>query len=446
MTSCRERFLIALGSFLMAAVSADLLAANWPQWRGPNSNGSTADARDLPVTWTHTDNVLWRTKLPSWSAATPIIWENTVFITSAQQGFTTLRGRDGGGRGGAVALGPDKIFLLALDRKDGSTRWQREIDSGNELFRKQNSASPSAITDGSHVWIITGHGKFSCFTMDGKEVWKRDIQADYGRFGLNHGYASTPLMHGDRLYVQVLHGMKTDDPSYVFAVEKASGKTIWKVERPTDAQRESPDNYSTPQMATVDGKQQLVVSGGDYVTGHDLETGRELWRLGGFNPTNNPANRTIASSLVIGGMVFTPSTRGRPFIGFRAGGSGNITGKNELWTNDLGADVPTPTTDGKYIYVLNDRGYLNCLEAETGKVVYEGQRIELGTYSSSPLLADGKIYSTSEEGTTTVVKAGPQFEILGSSKLDEHTLASPVAVDNQIFLRTDDYLYCIEKK
>jgi outer membrane protein assembly factor BamB len=197
---------------------------------------------------------------------------------------------------------------------------------------------------------------------------------------------------------------------------------------------------------TVDGKLQLVISGADYVTGHDLGTGKELWRIGGFNPTNNPANRTIASSLVIGGYVFTPSTRGRPFIAFRAGGSGDITGKNELWTNELGADVPTPTTDGKYIYVLNDRGFLNCLEPESGKVIYEGQRIELGTYSSSPLLADGKIYSTSEEGTTTVVKAGPQFEILGVSKLNDHTLASPVAVDNQIFLRTDEYLYCFQKK
>jgi outer membrane protein assembly factor BamB len=446
MKSCRNRLATALTSLLIAAVPAGL-AANWPQWRGPNLNGSTAEARDLPVTWSQTENVLWRTKLPSWSAATPIIWEDTVFVTSAEEGFTTLRGREGGGRrGGGFDLGPDKIFLIALNRKDGSIRWQQQIDSGNQLFRKQNSASPSPITDGKHVWIMTGNGKFTCFTMDGKQVWKRDIQADYGRLGLNHGYASTPLLHGERLYVQVLHGMKTDDPSYVFAVEKLTGKTVWKVERPTDAIQESPDNYATPQLATVDGKLQLVISGGDYATGHDLNTGKELWRLGGFNPTNNPANRTIASSLVIGGNVFTTSTRGRPFIAFRAGGSGNITGKNELWTNDLGADVPTPTTDGKYIYVLNDRGILNCLEAETGKVIYEGQRIELGTYSSSPLLADGKIYNTSEDGTTTVVKAGPQFEILGVSKLDDHTLASPVAVDDQIFLRTDTYLYCFRKK
>src|SRR5262249_939227 len=161
----------------------------------------------------------------------------------------------------------------------------------------------------------------------GMEVWKRDIQADYGRFGLNHGYASTPLLHGDRLYVQVLHGMKTDDPSYIFAVDKLTGKTIWKVERRTDAIRESPDNYGTPQRLSGDGKQQLVICGVDYATGHDLATGKELWRIGGFNPTQNPANRTIASSLVIGGNVFVTSTRGRPFIGFRGSGSGNVTGK-----------------------------------------------------------------------------------------------------------------------
>ncbi len=424
-------------------VPVESILADWPQWRGPEMNGTAPKARNLPVTWTETENVLWRAKLPSWSAATPIVWRDTVFVTSAEEGFLPLR-PVGQNRPGAGGVGPDKIFLFAIHRKDGSIRWQRQIDSGNKIFNKQNSASASPITDGRHVWIVTGNGKFLCFTMDGQEVWKRDIQADYGPFGLNHGYASTPLLQGERMYVQVLHGMKTDDPSYVFAVEKSSGKTIWKVERPTDAVRESPDNYATPQMVKVDGKTQLVISGGDYVTGHDPDSGKELWRLGGFNPTGNQANRTIASSLIIGGNVFTTSTRGRPFIGFRPGGTGDITGKNELWTNNLGSDVPTPTTDGKYMYVLNDIGALNCLEPETGKVVYQGQRIEPGAYSASPLLADGKIYSINEEGTTTVVKAGPTFEILGVSKLDSRTLASPVAVDNQIFIRTADYLYCIQ--
>jgi outer membrane protein assembly factor BamB len=199
-------------------------------------------------------------------------------------------------------------------------------------------------------------------------------------------------------------------------------------------------------MASVGGTTQLVISGGDYVTGHDPDAGKELWRMGGFNPTNNTFNRTIASSLVIGENIFTPSMRGRPFVAFRAGGAGNITGKNELWTNNLGADVPTPTTDGKYIYILGDSGIMHCLEAVTGNIVYQGQRIENGTYSASPLLADGKIYCISEDGTTTVVKAGPAFEILGTNKLDGLTLASPVAVDSQIFIRTADYLYCIQQR
>jgi outer membrane protein assembly factor BamB len=433
-------------SFWVIVLSCGVtLAANWPQWRGPNLDGSTKTAQDLPVTWSETENVLWRVKLPSWSAATPIVWEQTVFITSAEPGSPRL-----GPRGTAQRPGPtteaDKLFLLALNRKDGSIRWQQQIDSGNQMFRKQNSASPSPITDGKYVWIMTGNGKLTCFSFDGRKVWQRDIQADYGHFGLNHGYASTPLMHGGRLYVQVLHGMKTTDPSYLFAVDKNTGKTIWKVVRPTDAKRESPDNYGTPQLVTVDGKQQLVVSGGDYVTGHDLDTGKELWRMGGFNPSDNMFNRTIASSLVVGGNVFASASRGQPMIGFKAGGSGVITGKNELWTNNLGSDVPTPTTDGKYIYIVVDNGLVNCIDAATGKIAYEKQRIELGTYSASPLHADGKIYCANEEGTTTTIKAGPTFEVLGVSKLDNHTLSSPVAVDNQIFVRTDDYLYCIQKK
>jgi outer membrane protein assembly factor BamB len=425
---------------LMAVVLASCLWANWPQWRGPELNGAAPKAHNLPVTWSDSQNIQWRTKLPSWSAATPAVWQDWIFVTSAEEGSPRLRSEIPGD------ATRDKIFLIAIDRKDGSIRWQRQIDSGNQLFRKQNSASPSPITDGRYVWIMTGNGKLTCLTLDGKEVWKRDIQAEYGKFGHNHGYASTPLLYGERLYIQVLHGMHTHDPSYVFAVDKNTGQTLWKVDRPTDAKMESPDNYATPQMARVAGKLQLVISGADYVTGHDPDAGKELWRIGGFNPTNNPANRTIASSLVIGENVFTPSMRGRPFIAFRARGSGNITGKSELWTNNLGADVPTPTTDGKYIYVLGDNGIMNCIEAATGSVAYQGKRIENGTYSASPLLADGKIYCVSEDGTTTVVKAGPAFEILGVNKLDSLTLASPAAVDNQIFIRTADYLYCIQQK
>ena len=184
----RQTRVVFIGFLMANLVLAGSLRADWPQWRGPKSDGSAPAARDLAVDWSQTRNVLWRAKTPSWSAATPIVWKDTVFVTSAEEGFTQLGG--GTGRRGAGELGPDKIFLLALNRKDGSVLWQRQIDSGNQPSRKQNSASPSPITDGKLVWSMTGNGKLACFTMDGKEVWKRDIQADYGRFGLNHGYAS----------------------------------------------------------------------------------------------------------------------------------------------------------------------------------------------------------------------------------------------------------------
>src|SRR5204863_1770149 len=169
--------------------------------------------------WSQTQTVVWRTTLPSWSAATPIIWENTIFVTSAEGGSAKLHGGFGGFRFGGS--GPDKIFLLAINRKDGSIRWRKQIDSGNQLFTaKHNAASASPITDGKHVWTMTSNGRMTCLSMDGAEVWTRDIQVDYGKFGLWGGYGSTPLMHGERLYVQVLHGYRTSDPSYVFAVDR----------------------------------------------------------------------------------------------------------------------------------------------------------------------------------------------------------------------------------
>jgi outer membrane protein assembly factor BamB len=182
------------------------------------------------------------------------------------------------------------------------------------------------------------------------------------------------------------------------------------------------------------------------VTGHDLEKGTEIWRMGGFNPEKNRSYRTIASSLVFDGIIYTSSTRGKPFIAFRPGGRGDITATNLVWQNNLGPDVPTPTTDGKRIYVLSDNGVVVAFDPKTGAIVWDRKRIEPGTYSASPVIADGKIYATSEDGTTTVLEAGSEFKILAVNKLGSYTLATPAPVDNQIFIRTADDLYCIAHK
>jgi outer membrane protein assembly factor BamB len=389
------------------------VAGNWPQWRGPSLNG-VSDETGLPVKWDQHANVTWKLAMPSWSGSTPIIWGDRIFLNVAEG---------------------DNLQLWSVDRNKGEVQWKRPLSGGNVKMRKQNMSSPSPVTDGSGVWVMTGTGILKAFDFSGKELWARDIQKDYGRFGLNWGYASSPLLHEDALYVQVLHGMHTDDPSYVLRIDKKTGKTLWRVERPTNAERESPDSYTTPTLIRNGKTLELIVSGGDYVTGHDLATGKELWRGGGFNPDKNPFNRVIASPVAHNDLVYVP-TRVRPLQAFRSGA-------RLAFQFQDGPDVPTPVTDGKYLYSINDRGIAYCLDAKSGAQIYGGQRLKPGTYSASPVLADGKIYITNEEGLTSVIKAGPQFEILSENALNDYCLSSPAISDGQIFLRTTGHLYCI---
>jgi outer membrane protein assembly factor BamB len=397
-------------------------AENWPQWRGPNLN-STSGETNLPVRWSPDDNIAWKLPMPAWSGSTPIIWEDRVFLNVADSG---------------------SLYLWCVNRRGPSIEWKRLLGGGDHKERKQNMSSPSPVTDGKNVWVMTGTGILKGFDFAGNERWGRDIQKDYGRFGLNWGYASSPVLWEDSLYVQVLHGMRTKDPSYLLRIDKTTGKTLWRVERHTPAIVESPDSYSTPAIAKVGKEAELIVLGGDVVTGHDLKTGEELWRMTGFNPDNDRNYRTIASATYYDGLVYAP-TRERPLQVFKAGGRGDITGTNLAWRFQNGPDVPTPVVGGKYFYSFNDRGIVWCLDAKTGQEIYGRQRIKPGTYSASPVLADGKIYITNEDGVTTVLKAGPQFEILAENNMNDYCLGSIAVSQGQLFLRTATTLYCIGK-
>jgi outer membrane protein assembly factor BamB len=413
---------IFLALFIIA-LSFPGLAEDWPQWRGPSLNGTSTE-KNLPVHWSTTENVAWKLAMPSKTASTPIIWGNYIFLNVA----------DG-----------DDLTLWCVDKAKGTPVWKKLVARGNYKINKQNMSSPSPVTDGKNVYVMTGIGVLKGFDFSGNELWMREIQKDYGRFGLNWGYASSPLLYEDSLYVQVLHGMKTHDPSYVLRIDKKTGKTIWRVIRPTDAVRESPDSYTTPTLLRYGNHVEIVVTGGDCVTGHDPGTGEELWRGTGFNPDKNPNYRIIASPVVYDDVVYVP-TRVRPLIAFRAGGRGDISQSHKLWSFMNGPDVPTPVTDGKYFFSVNDRGIVWCLDAKTGQEIWGGQRIKPATYSSSPVLADGKIYVTNEDGMTTVLKAGPKFEVLAENDLSDYTLSSPAISDEHIFLRTEHFLYAIGRR
>ena len=251
-------------SILMLGVSP-LAAENWPQWRGPMLNGESAE-KNLPVRWSTTENVTWKLAVPERSGSTPIVWGDHVFLNV--------------GEGSNLAI-------WAVDRTNGTIRWKRPLGGGNRRMMKQQMSSPSPVTDGKSVWVMTGTGMLKSFDFAGRELWSRDIQADYGRFGTQWGYASSPLLFEDALYVQVLHGMHTDDPSYLLRIDKATGKTVWRVLRTTRARFESPDAYTTPALLRVGNSTEIVITGGDVVTGHNPANGQELWRADGLNPDND---------------------------------------------------------------------------------------------------------------------------------------------------------------
>jgi len=416
----RTVHVIAIVLFSITITYAD----NWPQWRGPSLNGVSTE-KNLPAKWTPEENIAWKLAMPERSGSTPIIWRDRIFLN--------------------VAEGND-LYLWCVDRTKATMLWKKLLGSGNVRMRKQNMSSPSPVTDGKTVYVMTGTGILKAFDFAGKELWMRDIQKEYGQFGLNWGYASSPLLFEDSLYVQVLHGMKTDDPSYVMRINRTSGKTIWKVDRPTTAIRESPDAYTTPALLRYGKTTEIVIAGADCVTGHDPSTGKELWRANGLNPNNDPSHRIVASPIIFNEIIYAP-TRVRPLLAFKAGGRGDISTSHLLWSTTVnGPDVPTPVTDGKYFYLVNDRGIMWCLDAKTGTEIYGQQRLRPGTYSGSLVLADDKLYITNEEGLTSVIKAGPKFEVIAENPLNDYCLSSPAISDGQIFIRTETNLYCIGKK
>ncbi|HPO13360.1 MAG TPA: PQQ-binding-like beta-propeller repeat protein [Candidatus Hydrogenedentes bacterium] len=426
--------------FLNIYVHAD---ENWPQWRGPTLNG-TCTATGLPDTWSETENILWKTELPSWSGSTPIIWGGRIFLMSPSK----VDANSSADSKEKAAGGPG-ILLLCISKPDGKILWERELDTGNKLNLKGNNSSPSPVTDGTHVWAVTGNGTVTALTMDGEAVWTKNLQKEYGNFGINFGYASSPLLYKDRLILEVIQGYTTKDPSYVMACDTLTGNVLWRVERPTDAVLESPDAYTTPTLLQYEDKTQIIISGGDYVTGHDPDTGKEIWRGGGLNPRKFDRNRFVVSPVAVDGMIYVAACK-KPVVAYRAGGTGDCTATHIAWTWDkaYAPDVPTPACDGVYFYMVGDQGVVTCLNAKTGEVIWGSEHTAPGIVSASPLLADGKLYITNEEAVTTVLAAGPAYKVIATNTLPSEgkTLSSFAVSGSNLFLRTPTHLYCIGKK
>lgn len=399
-------------------------ADNWPQWRGPSHNG-ISEEKEVPAVWSATENVLWRVPLPGAAGATPIVWGDHVFLTSAKE-------RD--------------LVLMCL-RTDGKVLWERTVATGDTDVRgdEGNSASPSPVTDGKHVWAYFSTGDLACFDFTGKELWKGNLQERYGKFNIAFGMTSTPILDGDRIYFQLFH----TDYYLLLAIDKLTGKEVWKHERQSDARAECEHSYASPTLYREGKTAMLLAHGCDYVSAHSLDDGREIFRCGGLNAPGekyNPTLRFVASPVGAEGLIVVPSAKNGPILGLnpdKARGDITSTDLGRLWRRDKDTpDVPSPVIRDGLVYLCRENGVLLCLDAISGEEIYM-QRAFSDRYRASPVYADGKIYLTARGGKVTVVKAGRDFEVISVNDVGETISSSPAISNGRIFLRTFDSLICI---
>lgn len=427
--------LLAACSLLLAA-SPDKTGtqdSEWPNWRGPLGNGISNETNP-PLHWNREDNVLWSMPLPGPAGATPVVWGDRIFLTSV--------GKNG------------KDLLLLCADTSGKLLWTRKVGAGNEAVRgdEGNFASPSPSTDGQHVWTFMANGLLACYDMEGNEIWKKDLQKEYGAFDIQFGLSSSPLLDGNRLYVQLIHGPWNHDPhkGLIVALDKKNGNEIWKHERVTDAIDECKHSYTSPVLYEDENQRFLVTLGADYCIANRLEDGSEIWRCGNLNPKNTYNNtlRFVASPACSPGLIVVPTAKKGKVVGIRPDGEGDITDSEQFvaWTLPRNTpDVPSPVIHDGLVYLCRENGNLLTLDAETGEIVYE-ERTTRDRHRSSPVFAGGNIYLTARNGVITVVRSGRDFKIVAKNDLGEPITASPVFVDGRLYLRTLKSLYAIGPK
>ena len=424
-----------LVALLAVAITSSAYADNWPSWRGPTQNGISTETA-IPTKWDTETNVAWRTELPGPAGATPVVWGERIFLTTVD---------DNG-----------DLWLMCFSTS-GKELWKNKVGSGNKNVRgdEGNSASPSPITDGKHVWSMMASGEVVCCTVEGKEVWKFNLQDRYGKFEIQFGMSSTPVLYDGVLYFQLIHGIwrAEGELAIVVAVDAATGKEIWKIDRHTGAEAENKHSYASPILYNFGGKQFLLTHGGDYTIAHSLKDGSTIWKLGGMNPHDDPDQRYhktlrfVASPGVAEGIVVCPTAKRYPVFAVRTDLKGDLTDESNAlhWVMPKNTpDVPSPLIHGGLVYLCRENGNLICIDQETGRQLYE-ERTNPQRHRASPVYADGHIYLSARDGQVTVVKAGRDFEIVAKNKIREQLSASPVVANGTIYLRSFDALWAIRQ-
>ena len=417
------------------------LAADWPQWRGPNSSGVSTES-SIPVEWSNEKNVAWKTALPGRGSSQPVIVGKYVFLTAEIAGGDAPADHKAPVHhfSGQVFVHPDsvgvnklhKLVVLALDRDSGKILWQQTAYDGvvfDNRHKKGSYASPTPIADGKNVYAYFGNEGLYAYDLKGKLLWFY-MPAKFKTTGLGPG--TSPTLEGNLIFLQCDDG--GGEGSYLVALDKNTGKETWKAAREKIA-----FTWATPVVAEANGRKELITAAGDVVIAYDPGTGKELWRGPGVK------GYAVTTPVLGHGMAFFAAGYPTKYTyAVKLGGSGEM---KPVWSYEKGtAYVPSPILYGDYYYVMSDKGLLTCFDAKTGVVKYEGKRpTKPATFMGSPVAADGKILITSEDGDTTVIKAGAEFEILTTNSIGEPVYSSAAIADGHIYLRGEKHLYSIKR-
>jgi hypothetical protein len=396
-----------IGILLLALIEAQ--AENWQGFRGPRGDGTSAE-KGLPLQWSPTENVAWKAPIPGRGHASPIIWEDRIFLVSCIEE-------------------KEERILLCLDRRTGKTLWQRTaLKSPLEQIHRLNSyASSTPLTDGERVYVsfLDRNRMFiAAYDFNGNKVW----EARPGAFFSPHGYCSSPILYKELVIVNGDH----DGDGYIVALNRRTGETVWKIDRPNKTR-----SYCTPLIREINGRPHMMLSGSKCVASYDPNDGSLQWIMDG------PTEQFVAAPVYNGRLLFI--TAGYPelhIVAMRPDGMGNVTATHLVWRTRRGcAYVPSPIVWGNYFVIVSDGGFASCFDADTGKQHWT-ERLG-GGHSASLVSSEDRVYFLSDRGVTTVVRPGPTFEKLAVNEIGEETYASPAVSQGQIFIRGVKHLFAI---
>jgi outer membrane protein assembly factor BamB len=401
--------IVALACFSVLAHAAD-----WPQFRGPGGQGH-ADVTGLPTEWSSTKNVAWKKEIPGAGWSSPVLFRNRLYLTTAVP----------------AANGNLSLRALCLDARDGKMLWSMEVFSATpaNAHKKNSHASPTPLTDGERLYVHFGPYGTGALDLSGRIIWRNTGL----KFPPVHGNGGSPALAGNAL---VFSCDGASNPFFV-ALNKATGETLWRMPRNTGASKTF--SFSTPLVITNDGQAQIISPTSGAIISYDPRTGKEIWRA------RYPEGYSVIPRPVFAhGLIFVSSAYDRPvFYAIRPDGQGEVTATHMAWSINKGApNTPSPLAVGSEVYFISDSGIMTCADAETGQVHWQ-ERVG-GNYSASPVFADGKIYTQSEEGVGTVLKPGRKFEVLAKNDVQERTLASYAIGDGAIYLRTAQHMLRIQ--